>query len=104
MSALTDRMMDGMFNDNFSYLDMKLAPVITRTVESKADAAIQVSKAQAKQIEMSTTLDIYRDFARAVQSINELDDNLVDKDQIIKDLANAIGIAVKKTAKQGKTS
>lgn len=98
MSALTDRMMDNLFNDDFSYLDMKLAPVITRTVESKADAAIQVSQAQAKQIEMSTMLDSYRDFVRAVQAINALDDTLVSKDQIIKDLAKAVGIAVKETA------
>ena len=41
MSALTDRMMDNLFDDNFSYIDMKLAPVLTRTVESKADAQIQ---------------------------------------------------------------
>lgn len=92
MSAISDRMVNNLFNDSFDYMDLKLTPVIAKTAEAKADASVEVSKAQAKQIALSTTIDSYRDFAKAVKEIASLPDGVVNKDQLIADLAKAAGI------------
>lgn len=93
MSAIVDRMIGGLFSDGFDYMDYKLTPVITESVEAKSKATIEVSKAQAKQVELTTMVDHYRQFAKAVQEIQEISDDLeIDKANLIKELAKKLGI------------
>ena len=93
MSAISDRMVNGLFNDSFDYMDLKLTPVIAKTAEAKADASVEVAKAQAKQIALSATIDGYRDFAKAVKAIDEIPDDLgIDKARLIQELAKKIDI------------
>lgn len=93
MSALVDRMVTNIFTDDFSYMDYKLTPVIAESAEAKSKATIEVARAQAKQVELTTTVDHYRQFAKAVQEIQEISDDLgVDKENLVKELAKKLGI------------
>lgn len=100
-SALVDRMIGNIFGSNDSYLDFKLAPTLARVAESKAEAEIKISEAQAKQIEMSTILDNYRSFAAVTRDVVKAygDVTCVDPDALIQDMAEKAGIDLSKITK-----
>lgn len=92
-NSIADRMVVNLFNDDFSYMDYKLTPVIAECAEAKSKATIEVSKAQTKQIELSTTIDQFRQFANAVKAIKEIPDDMgIDKTRLIQELAKKIDI------------
>ena len=93
-NSIADRMVVNLFNDDFSYMDYKLTPVLAECAEAKSKAAIEVSKAQAKQVELTTTIDAFKQFASAAKQINELPNDLgIDKQKLIQELMKKVDIS-----------